>query len=237
MFTPAQVVAVCFAVLFCLAPASFYLCWLSSVNRREKPTVVAGAWDFAAVLGAVSGFLIVGGVLLLSVASSDGRLFTGGNIDRLKIVFEEQWRNWLMMLVGYVTLLGLAVTFGIKGRARWLAVYNLDADNAGRMIAAALERSGLDAQRKGNLWREPGGNGHRLVEAVTFHGTAHTTIRLLCPHERQREEIERHLRGELEAAETGPGPAASWFTSVAVGSVLLVVGCVGLIAFFTFFGR
>lgn len=237
MLTPAQFVSACFAVLFCLAPVSFYLCWLAGVNRRDRPTVIGGTWDFVAVLASLTGFLIVGGVLLLSLASSDARLFTGGNVDRLRMVFEQQWMTWLMLLVGYAALVGIAATVGAKGRKHWLAVYNLDADSAERVIDAALERSGLPAKREGNLWVETTPGGRRLVEAKTFHGTAHTTIRVVVPHDRQREEIERHLRSELAATETGPGPAAPWFTSAAVGSVIVVVGTVALIAYFVFFVR
>lgn len=233
VLSPAQFVTLCFAGLFCLAPVSFYLCWLAGVNRRDRPTVVAGHWDFVAVLGSLFGFLLVGGVLLLSLASNDGRLFTGGNVDRLKMVFEQQWMTWMLLLVGYAALVGVAGSVGARGRRHWLSVYNLDADTAERVIEAALERSGLVARRQGNLWADD----RRLVEARTFHGTAHTTIRILCPHDRQREEIERHLRSELATTETGPGPAAPWFSSIAVGSVILVVGCVALIAYFVFFGR
>lgn len=233
MLEARQFIAFCFASMFCLAPVSFYLCWLAGVNRRERPTVISGTWDFAAVILALSGFLIAGGVLLLSLVSNNGQLFTGGNVDRLKVVFEEQWMVWLMILIGYAALVGIAATAGAKGRKHWLCVYNLDADAAERVIELALERSGLTARRQGNLWADD----RRLVEAKTFHGTAHTTIRILCPHDRQREEIERHLRSELAAAETGPGPAAPWFTSAAVGSVIAVVGLVALIAYLVFFPR
>jgi hypothetical protein len=232
--------SLCFAGLFCLAPVSFYLCWLASVNRRDRPTVVAGGWDFAAVLLALSGCLIAGGVLLLSLAANDGRLFTGGSFARLRETWGQQWAAWLFLLVGYAALLGIVAAAGAAKRRHSLAVYNLDADTAGRVVGTALERSGLGFAREGDLWVEdnpaqPG--GRRLVEAKTFHGTAHTTIRLLCPHDRQREEIERHLRSELASTDTGPGPAAPWFTSIASGSVVVVVGFVGLIAYVVFFGR
>jgi hypothetical protein len=234
-----QFVSLCFALLVGLSPVSFYLCWLAGVNRRDRPTVVGGVWDFASVLAALSGFLLLGGVLVLSLASSDPKLFTGGNIDRLKMVFEVQWLQWLVMLIAYAMGLGILVMLGTKGRRHWLAVYNLDADTAERAIEAALERSGLKSRREGDWWvrAEPSADGRRLVIAKTFHGTAHTTIRLVCTNPRQREEIERHLRSELAAVETGPGPAAPWFSSVAVGSVILVVGLVGLIAYFVFFPR
>lgn len=233
MLSPAQFVALCFAALVGLAPVSFYLCWLAGVNRHDRPTVVAGVWDFAAVLGALSGCFLIGGVLVLSLASSDPKLFTGGNVDRLKMVFEVQWLMWLVLFIAYALGLGVIALISVKGRRHWLAVYNLDADTADRMVESALERSGLTAKRMGDVWSD----GRRLVVAKTFHGTAHTTVRIVCPDPRQREEIERHLRSELAAVETGPGPAAAWFSSLAVGSVIMVVGLVALIAYFVFFPR
>jgi hypothetical protein len=234
VLSPAQFVALCFAALVGLAPVSFYLCWLAGVNRHDRPTVVAGVWDFAAVLGALSGCFLIGGVLVLSLASSDPKLFTGGNIDRMKMVFEVQWLMWIVLLIAYAMNLGIIVMLSVKGRRHWLSVYNLDADTADRVIGAAIERSGLTAKRLGDVWSD---GGRRLVVAKTFHGTAHTTIRIVCLDPRQREEIERHLRSELGAVETGPGPAAAWFSSLAVGSVIMVVGLVALIAYFVFFPR
>lgn len=233
----AQLIAVCFAGLFCLAPLSFYLCWLAGVNRRAQPTVVSGLWDFVGVFAALLGFLLVGGAVLLSFVSNNGRLFTDGNADRLKMVFELQWLTWLVLLIGYTGLVLIVVAAGLRGRRHSLAVYNLDADAAERVIVAALERSGLPARRMGDLWVETAANGRRLLEVKTFHGTAHTTIRLVCPHGRTREDIERHLRSELAATETAPGPAAPWFTSTAIASVMVVLACVGMIAFVVFFGR
>lgn len=233
----AHLMAVCFAGLFSLAPLSFYLCWLAGVNRRPQPTVVSGVWDFVGVFAALFGFLLVGGAVLLSLVANNGRLFTDGNVDRLKMVFEVQWLTWLALLIGYTGLVLVVAAAGLRGRVRSLAVYNLDADAAERVVAAALERSGLPARRMGDLWVETAANGRRLVEVKTFHGTAHTTIRLVCPHGRVREDIERHLRSELAAAETGPGPAAPWFSSLAIASVMVVVACVGMIAYVVFFAR
>lgn len=233
----AHLIAACFAALFCLAPLSFYLCWLAGVNRKDKPTVVSGVWDFVGVFAAVFGFLLVGGAVLLSFVSNNGRLFTDGNVDRLKMVFELQWLTWLLLIIGYTGLVLVVVLTGLRGRLHSLAVYNLDADTAERVVVAALERSGLPARRMGNLWVETVANGRRLLEVKTFHGTAHTTIRLVCPHGRTREDIERHLRSELAAAETGPSPAAPWFSSIAIASVMVVLACVGMIAIVVFFGR
>lgn len=232
-----HLIAVCFAGLFCLAPLSFYLCWLAGVNRRDKPTVVSGVWDFVGVFASLFGFLLVGGAVLLSFVSNNGRLFTDGNADRLKMVFEVQWLTWLALIIGYTGLVVIVVVAGLRGRRHSLAVYNLDADTAERVVVAALERSGLVAERTGDLWVETAANRQRLLLVKTFHGTSHTTIRLVCPQARVREDIERHLRSELAATETAPSPAAPWFTSTAIATVMVVLSSVGMIAFLVFFAR
>jgi hypothetical protein len=59
----------------------------------------------------------------------------------------------------------------------------------------------------------------------------------VCPHGRTREDLERHLRSEIAASDTGPGPAAPWFTSTAIATVMVVLACVGMIAYVVFFAR
>jgi hypothetical protein len=145
-------------------------------------------------------------------------------------VWERQWLTWLLLLIGYAALVGGGIAVGVRRRRHWLSVYNLDADIAGRVVLAATERAGLNATRQGNLWTD----GRTLLEAHTFHATAHTTLKLVCPDVRVREELDRHLRGELAAVGCEPSPAAAWFTSAAVGSVIFVVGVVGMIAWFVF---
>ena len=50
----------------CLFPPALYCLVLASVNNRRRPTLVSGPLDFAGVLLASAGFLIVGGPLALA---------------------------------------------------------------------------------------------------------------------------------------------------------------------------
>lgn len=227
MLHPSTVIAICFHGLFCLAPVGLYLCWLAGVNRRDKPTVVGGAWDFIGVLAALSGFLLVGGVLLLGVVQNDPRLFTSGNYEQLRTVFETQWLAWLALFSGYFGAIGLTVLAGVRGRGRTLAVYNVDVKTAESAVEYALVQAGLTAVRTGNVWAD----SRKLVQLVPFHGTRHATFRLLCPHPREREEIERHLRAELQRASAPDNPVAAWLSLLAGGSVLTVVMLVGLLLY------
>jgi hypothetical protein len=227
----ALLVTVSFAAVVCVGPLAFYLCWLASVNRRDRPTVVSGAWDFVGVVGAASGFLLVGGLLLLSIVQNDPRLFARGDFQALRTAWEFQWLAWIAVFAGYVGLIALGVWTTARRQGTWLSVYNVEAEAAAGAVETALERSGLPTTRVGNRWH----GGEPLVELAPFHGTRHVTIRIVCKQPQLREEVERHLRPQLAEVRSPENPAAAWFSAVASGSVLAVVGFVGVVAYSIFF--
>src|SRR5260370_14843850 len=49
-----------------VTPLAVYCLVLSVINRRRHPVIVAGSWDFAGVLFAASGFLLLGGRAILT---------------------------------------------------------------------------------------------------------------------------------------------------------------------------
>ena len=56
-------------VLVFLFPLAIYCLIVSLLNRRPRPVMVSGTWDFAGVLFAVSGFLLLGGPVMLTSLS------------------------------------------------------------------------------------------------------------------------------------------------------------------------
>ena len=58
-----------------LLPFSIYLLLLGNLNRRPHPVLVPGTWDFAGVLFAASGFLLVVGPAVISSGSEGWRMF------------------------------------------------------------------------------------------------------------------------------------------------------------------
>jgi hypothetical protein len=233
VLSPAVLIVICFSGAFCVAPVSFYLCWLASVNRRDHPTVVNGVWDFVGLVAALAGFLIVGGLLLLTIVQNDPRLFTGGDFQALRATWEVQWLAWVTVFLGYLGLITLAVVWTVRGRSGWLSVYNVDLNSIATAIDDSLARTGVQATRSGNLWHR----GEPLVEVIPFHGTSHATVCLRSNDHSLRAEIERHLRDHLSRAISPGNPASAWFSTLAGASVLAVVGFVALIAYTIFFLR
>ena len=228
----AQLLAVCFASLCCLMPVTFYLCWLAAVNKKSHPTVVSGRWDFALVLAALSGFLLIGGALLLTLVQSDTRFLMRGNFEQLREGWGESSAAWLFVAVGYLALVVGASAMTLTNRTRWLSIYNVDVPTVERVIESALEASGIrGATRYGNRWA----HGPGLLDLVPFRGMSHVTLRLLGESPATRDEIERHLRAELAIAPAADNAAAPWLGTLAGAGVLLNLCLVGLTLYVIFF--
>jgi hypothetical protein len=224
---PSVVVVICLAGMICIAPIAFYLCWIASINRLPRPTVVHGAWDFAGLLAALFGFLLMGGLILISLVQHDPRLFIRSGFQDLHDVFERQWLYWTMMLLGYVLVIGLLAMIGLRQRSRWLSVYNTNSETAEEAIEQALKQAAMPITRRGNSWSDQ----NKLIEMVPFHGTGHVTIRILVPDSEQKNELERHIRAYFLRSSSPENPAVGWISAFAGGAVLSVVMCVGLMLY------
>ncbi len=228
----AQLITACFASLCCLMPLTFYLCWLASVNKKSHPTVVSGRWDFAIVLAALSGFLLVGGALLLTLVQSDTRFFLRGNFAQLREGWEQSSAAWILVTLGYLLLVVGSSALTLANRTRWLSIYNVDPAGAERAIERALERSGIpNALRYGNRWA----HGPGILDLIPFRGMCHATIRLLGESPDTRAEIERHLRAELAATAGADNAASAWIGTLAGAGVLLNLCLVGLTVYVIYF--
>jgi len=221
----------CFAGVVCVGPLAIYLCWLAGVNRRRTPTVVTGGWDFARLYAALSGFLLVGGVLLLSLVQNDSRVLARGDWAQLRVNWGQERVTWTFAMVGYLLLVIGVAALVTAARARTLSVYNVTPAAADRAVESALEKAGLPTLRHGNRW----GDGVPLVEVAPFHGAAHVGIHLLSNSRQTRDELERHLRPALEALPAPDNSAAPWLTSLASGAVMLLVSFVLYGAYLTVF--
>ena len=58
-----------------LPPLALYLVILGWLNRRQRPVMMGGPWEFAGVLFALSGVLVVGGPALIASVDEQSRWF------------------------------------------------------------------------------------------------------------------------------------------------------------------
>jgi hypothetical protein len=226
------IVIICLCGVFCFGPLSLYLTWLGAVNRRNRPTVMAGTWDFVALIAGLSGFLIFGGGMLLALLQSSIRALFSGNFAAFHLAWEAEHLAWMVIaLVYFLSVAGL-VFFSLRSRIHSLSVYNMNRDQMELVIETTLAEMGLSATRFGNVWAQD----HGIVSLDTFPGFRHATVRFLVSDERLREELERALRLRLSTVFMMPNPIAVWITSASMFCLFFALACVGLLWFIFFAG-
>jgi hypothetical protein len=121
------------------------------INRRLRPLMVPGPWDFVGLLLAASGFLLVAGpAILTGLYSRALRELPPGSGRPLAAALWEilsfQWGLWL-------TYYGLVVVgaIGLLRLRRWKTViYNVDPTDLETALTRCLTRLGLAWTRQGN---------------------------------------------------------------------------------------
>jgi hypothetical protein len=140
-----------FLILCIFFPVAAYCFVLSLINRRGHPTMISGSWDFAGVLFAVSGFLLIGGPLVLAGLNQTFRNFWLQSESASVSALGEYW--W------YIRLALWALYFGaIAGGSLWLlwkrsrttSIYNVDPPVFDVALAEVLNRLPLKWARAGN---------------------------------------------------------------------------------------
>jgi hypothetical protein len=214
------ILAICLCGVFCLLPLAIYLLWLSQVTRRERPTALSGAWDFAGVLLALSGFFAFGGGLLLSLLQSNFRYWMRGNFEGLRTAWVQERVAWSFIVLAYLFVVLGAVAVGFVARRRSLVVYNVEPAAFESLLNEVFQQLGRPVERVGKLWV----SGDPLFELDAFAAGRTVTLRWVSPDERLHEEVARQLRAALAAHATADNPAGRWLTAAAVGLGALA-GC------------
>jgi hypothetical protein len=217
--------------LLFLFPLAVYCLILGIINRRDRPLLVAGAWDFAGVLFAASGFLIFVGPAVLSAMHEKWRYYW--LMGDSNAPAEASYYLWLA--VWYLYYAGVAgwAAFMLWRRKSSTAIYNIDVATLEVALARVLERLGLSWVRQGNHYYLKPGTGAAdaaELELETFSALSHATLRWHMVEQPQRQEIERELKSVLAASPGHENLAASWFLTVA--AVLLLVTLAGMVYIF-----
>ncbi len=213
------IVAVCLCGTFCLAPLTLYLMWLARLTRREAPTAVPGPWDFAGVLAALSGFIVVGGGLVLTLFQSNFRYWMRGHAEAFRAAWSQERTTWALLVLLYLLVVLGGAGLTLVARRRTLVVYNVEPAAFEEMLREVLEQLGRPAERSGKLWCDP----NPLCEVDAFAGGRTVTLRWLSADPRLFEEVSRLLRAALASHATDENPVGQWLTAGAVGSGALAV--------------
>ena len=125
-------------------PLAIYCLILSFVNRKRHPVVVSGSWDFAGVLFAASGFLLLGGPAILTGFYEHWRLsWLLGEAPTLNDV-GESWSFWVCLWLAYFVAVGGGSAWVLWRRRRVTSIYNVEPAVCVEVLTQLMDRLGLE---------------------------------------------------------------------------------------------
>jgi len=134
-------------------PLAVYFLVLAQLNRRRHPVMVGGVWDFAGVLFALSGFLLLGGPFIMATFNQDWRDFWLRSPFRSSTGLSEHW--WYLRLglwACYFAAIFIGSIFLLRGRSRITSIYNVDPDTFDQSLGRVLENLHLKWNRTGHAF-------------------------------------------------------------------------------------
>jgi hypothetical protein len=231
-------------LLFFLVPLASYLLILATINRRENPTMVSGAWDCIGMLLGASGALLGVGPMLMTV------LYRRGVIDPDNPVpdFETMWvRHALLWVLYYVLVFSICAAL-IRWRSGKTIIYNVDFARLQEMLNILFQERGMQCQTLGghltvtrtegpaaddtysNLPRSMPHLRRAIVSELRlewFPAMRHVTMHWESAEPGLREETENALRKTLPEAKIDANPAVGLLMAVSgviMGAVMVALG-------------
>jgi hypothetical protein len=214
------VLALCFSGVFCLTPLAGYLIWLTGVNRRSRPTVVEGTWDFVGTLFGLSGFLIFGGGLMIALFASNARYGLRGNFEQLRDAWHQEQRWWVIIAGAYLAVVIIGAFVGLLRRRGTVAVY-------------AVSEATIDRVANGiNANQTP-----PLLDVRHFDGMCHAIVTARQSQPDQRDAAFKALRQALDNAPAATQTPASWFGTAALGCTVASLCSLALVILYMYLVR
>jgi hypothetical protein len=163
-----------------VVPLAIYCLVLSAINRKRHPVIVSGSWDFAGVLFAASGILLVGGPAILTGLYEHWRLSWLLGQTRYLQGIGENWSFWISLWLVYFAVVAGGSALLLWRRRRRTSIYNVEPLVFEETLIQVLDRLGLEWVRQGPRrvlvrFREPlpeGGSG--AVHSILFQ--RHSTV-------------------------------------------------------------
>lgn len=186
--------------------------------------MLRGQWDFAWTLLGLSGFLLLGGVLLLSAIDSAWRsFFAAGKFN--PIAWDNDSSSWLFFSTGYVIFLVGMVLVLLRSRRHTTVIYHLSQQKFDHIFQSILQARGFSTTVGPTGYRiatpvggEPSSSVSQTMfdlEVDFFPAMNHLTLRWKGVAPLEREGLEKELVREFARARHSEEGRGSWFTTAA----------------------
>jgi hypothetical protein len=127
-----------------VVPLALYFLVLAYVNRSRHPIMVSGPWDFAGVLLAVSGFVILGGPAILTGLHEQWRMSWLLGQTRFLQGLGENWLFWVGLWGFYFVAVVYGAAFLLWRRRQQTSIYNIEAAVFEEVLTQVLDRLGFE---------------------------------------------------------------------------------------------
>ena len=223
--------------LIFLIPVAIYCLVLAILNRRWRPTMVAGFIDCLGMLLAGSGFLLGAGPGLLD-AFFTRRLqtFPLDPAADLTATMRELWLSWWIVWVCYFVAVLAGAASMLLWRRHVTVIYNVEPGAFEDLFRRLCGQVGLAISAQGQRWLLL--NRHDTpvaeVDLEAFAAMCHVTLHWHRYPQDLRRELEDALEQHLAEARAVDNPAAGWFLALAAiccTLIFLIVAVIVLVVF------
>jgi len=214
-------------------PIGIYCLILGALNRRDRPVLVSGRWDFAGVLFAASGLLlVVGPAVIASVEERSRNYWLWGHPGSGDGPGGATYLIGLGVRLLYLLVVILGSAWMLNRRRAVTAVYNVDQAMLEVGLSRVLERLGLEWRRTGNYFLlKPGASNGLALELEAFPPLRHATLRWHGVEAASRQAIEKELETVLAGMPTNENAVAGWFYSLGASVMLVTLAGVAFLLF------
>lgn len=202
--------------------------------------MVSGPWDFLGVLFAASGFLCLGGPVVLTGLQERMRRFwlmginDGGLVDS-----DRQYMLWILLFGLYFFIVVVGVGILLLRRRAVTAIYNVDHEVFGAVLGTVLAENGIGYKQVDNVLylqgpetESPFSGSPDKLEVEPSPRMRHITLSWSPARSRLRQVIETSLEKELEEVDAPHNPAGDWL--LVISGLLFLALLLGLAVFALF---
>jgi hypothetical protein len=192
---------------------------LASLNRRRRPTVVSGVADFAGVLLATAGFLILGGPLILAGLHEVWRRHTlRGSFADIRAALAQPSGFWHAVWVAYLVLVVAGSAWLLFRRRVVTVVYNIDPTDAQKLVSDLNPGERLPVPM----------DGQDIPTVMVIPAMRHATLRWPARAGAVRRRFEADLRRLVATLDSPDNPLAGWLLATATGLYAFLIILLGL---------
>jgi hypothetical protein len=227
-----------FGGFLCFIPLALYCVALAGVNRRPHPSLVSGVADFAWALLGLSGFLIVGGPVMLAGMHSAWRISVfRGSFEAVGALLDEPTWPWIILWGAYFTAVLAGVIVIYRRRRATSIICHADPASALEALTDVCGRLDLPVAQRGARLVLGGAARSAVLDVRPAPVLRSVTLTWRSDPAEMRPIFEEELRRTLLTVPAPDNPLATWLLTAATGLFIVQLVAFGLFVLFLYYAR